>query len=149
MKFQVKIQGLDALVAKLKQAPDIAAPILQRALSASQAILAKHTTKNTVPWRTGFLTQSFRAELTTGMLKWFPTASYAPFVQFGTAPHVIEPKEKKALYWPGAAHPVRKVNHPGTKPNDFMGRIVAASQEEIDAQFGKALVQITSAIAAQ
>jgi hypothetical protein len=149
MEFQVQIQGLDALVAKLKEAPAIAAPILQRALSASQAILAKHTTKDTVPWRTGFLTQSFRAELTTGMLKWFPTASYAPFVQFGTAPHVIEPKDKKALYWPGAAHPVRKVNHPGTKPNDFMGRIVAASQEEIDAQFGKALVQITSAIAAQ
>ena len=37
------------------------------------------------------------------------------------------PKDKKALYWPGAAHPVRKVNHPGSKANDFMGRIVAAS----------------------
>ncbi len=73
MDFQVQITGLDQLVAKLKQAPDIAAPILQRALSASQAILAKYTTKGIVPWRTGFLTQSFRAELTTGMLRWFPS----------------------------------------------------------------------------
>jgi hypothetical protein len=149
MEFSVQIVGLDALVAKLREAPAIAAPILQRALSASQAILAKHTVKGVVPWRTGFLVQSFRAEMTPGMLKWFPTASYAPFVEFGTKPHVILPKDKKALYWPGAAHPVRKVNHPGTKPNAFMERVVAASQDEINGQFGTALQAITAAIAAQ
>src|SRR5882757_9825725 len=123
-EFQIQIVGLDALVAKLHEAPSIAAPILQRALSAAQAILAKHTVKGTVPWRTGFLTQSFRSELTTGLLRWFPTASYAPYVEFGTKPHVIVPKDKKALYWPGAAHPVMSVNHPGTKPNPFMERII-------------------------
>lgn len=149
MEFNVTVQGIDQLVAKLKTAPDIAAPILQRALSASQAILAKHTVKGTVPWRTGFLVQSFRAGLTTGMLRWFPTASYAPFVQFGTKPHVIEAKDKKALFWPGAAHPVRKVNHPGTAANDFMGRIITQSQDEIDATFGVALSQIVAAIAAK
>jgi hypothetical protein len=148
MEFSVQIVGLDALIAKLRQAPEIAAPILQRALSASGAILAKHTVKGVVPWRTGFLTQSFRAELTTGMLRWFPTASYAPFVEFGTKPHTIVPKDAKALYWPGAAHPVRKVNHPGTKPNQFMERIVSKSQDEINQQFGNALAQITAAIAA-
>lgn len=149
MEFSVEIRGLDALVAKLRQAPDIAAPILQRALSASSAVLAKHTVKGVVPWRSGFLAQTFKAELTTGMLRWFPTASYAPFVEFGTAPHTILPKDKKALFWPGAAHPVRKVNHPGTKPNEFMERIVSESQEEINEQFGAALNLITAAIAAQ
>jgi hypothetical protein len=148
MQFSVTITGLDALVAKLRQAPEIAAPILLRALSASGAILAKHTVKGVVPWRTGFLTQSFRAELTAGQLTWSPTASYAPFVEFGTKPHVIVPKDKKALWWPGAAHPVRSVNHPGTKSNPFMERIVSESQSEIDAQFGNALSQITAAIAA-
>ena len=147
--FQVQIVGLDALVANLREAPQIAAPILQRALSAAQAILAKYTTKGNVPWRTGFLTQSFRAELTTGLLRWFPTASYAPYVEFGTKAHVILPKDKQALYWPGASNPVRSVNHPGTKPNPFMERIIAASQPEIDAMFGVALSQITAAIAAQ
>src|SRR6266446_4896388 len=102
MEFNVEIRGLPELVSKLQQAPQIVAPILQRALSASGAILAKHTIKGVVPWRTGFLTQSFRAELTTGMLRWFPTASYAPFVEFGTKAHVILPKEKKALFWPSA-----------------------------------------------
>jgi hypothetical protein len=149
MEFSVTIVGLDQLVAKLKQAPEIAAPILQRALSASQAILAKYTTKGIVPWRTGFLTQSFRAELTTGLLRWFPTASYAPYVEFGTKPHVIVPKDKKALYWPGATHPVMRVNHPGTKPNPFMERIISNAQPDIDAMFGTALSQITAAIAAQ
>src|SRR5438045_9414987 len=126
MQFNVEIVGLEKLVAKLQQSPSIAAPILQRALSASGAVLAKHTVKGVVPWRTGFLTQSFRAELTAGMLRWFPTASYAPYVEFGTKPHVILPKDKKALYWPGAEHPVRRVNHPGTKPKPFLERILAA-----------------------
>ena len=148
-EFQVKIVGLDQLVAKLREAPQIAAPILQRALSASHAILAKHTIKGIVPWRTGFLTQSFRAELTTGLLRWFPTASYAPHVEFGTKPHVILPKEKQALYWPGARHPVKRVNHPGQKPNPFMERILSESQAEIDATFVKALELITQKIATQ
>ena len=46
--------------------------------------------------------------------------SYAADVEYGTAPHVITPKNRKALYWPGAAHPVAKVNHPGTRPRPFM-----------------------------
>lgn len=148
MEFTIQIAGLDELVAKLKQAPEIAAPILQRALSASSAVLAKYTTKGVVPWKTGFLVQSFRAEMTPGMLRWFPTASYAPYVEFGTAPHVILPKDKKALYWPGAAHPVSKVNHPGTKPNQFMERIIEQSQGAINDQFGAALQAIVTAIAA-
>lgn len=147
MEFSVQITGLSELVAKLQQAPDIVAPIIQRALSASQAILAKYTVKGVVPWRTGFLVQSFRADLTPFMLRWFPTASYAPFVELGTRPHTIVPRNAKALYWPGADHPVRKVNHPGSKPNQFMERIIANAQGDIDAMFGKALEQITAALA--
>lgn len=43
----------------------------------------------------------------------------AAFVIEGTSPHPIDPVNKKALMWPGAAHPVRHVNHPGTQPNPF------------------------------
>lgn len=38
----------------------------------------------------------------------------------GNPPHVIFPKNKQALYWEGAAHPVRKVNHPGNPAYPFM-----------------------------
>jgi HK97 gp10 family phage protein len=46
--------------------------------------------------------------------------TYAAAVEYGTAPHVIVPKNRKALYWPGAAHPVAKVNHPGTRAQPFL-----------------------------
>lgn len=46
--------------------------------------------------------------------------NYAAAVEYGTAPHVIKPRNKKALYWPGARHPVAQVNHPGTRAQPFM-----------------------------
>lgn len=46
--------------------------------------------------------------------------SYAVAVEYGTSPHVIKPKYKQALYWPGAAHPVAQVNHPGTAAQPFL-----------------------------
>ena len=49
-------------------------------------------------------------------------APHGIYVLAGTKPHVITPKSKKALFWKGASHPVMRVNHPGTKPNDFLGR---------------------------
>lgn len=42
------------------------------------------------------------------------TSDHAALLEFGTRPHVIEPKNKQALAWPGGRHPVRRVNHPGT-----------------------------------
>lgn len=49
-----------------------------------------------------------------------PSASYGADVEFGTVPHIIKPKTAKALSWPGAAHPVASVHHPGTAPNPYM-----------------------------
>ena len=41
---------------------------------------------------------------------------YAAIHQFGgrTPARTIRPKRKKALYWPGARHPVKQVRHPGS-----------------------------------
>ena len=39
---------------------------------------------------------------------------YAVMVEKGTKAHIIKPKSKKALYWKGASHPVKQVNHPGS-----------------------------------
>lgn len=40
---------------------------------------------------------------------------YGGILEDGSPPHVIRPKNKKALYWKGAKHPVKLVHHPGTK----------------------------------
>jgi hypothetical protein len=148
MEFTIQITGLRQLVSSLRDYPSIAAPIIQRALLASQAILAKYTNRETVPWRTGFLVQTFSAFMEAGKLHWYPTASYARFVEFGTLPHRIAPKNAQALYWPGANHPVKSVMHPGTKADPYMERIIAAAQDDIQTQFGAALKLITDAITA-
>ena len=43
-------------------------------------------------------------------------------IEFGTNPHVIRPANKKALAFEigGEKIIVRKVNHPGTRPNPFI-----------------------------
>ena len=47
--------------------------------------------------------------------------SYAIYVEFGTPPHIIIPKDKKALHWGGDAGPVvRLVHHPGTMAQPFI-----------------------------
>ncbi len=49
---------------------------------------------------------------------------YPLFVHEGTSAHVITPRTKKALYWKGASHPVRSVNHAGTKANPYFKRAI-------------------------
>ena len=56
-----------------------------------------------------------------------PNVPYAVPVHEGSRPHVIRPTRAKALFWRGALHPVRVVNHPGNKGNPFMTRGLAAS----------------------
>ena len=45
---------------------------------------------------------------------------YAVIVEKGSKAHVIRPKNKKALYWKGATHPVKQVNHPGSKTKPYL-----------------------------
>ena len=62
---------------------------------------------------------------------------YGYYVEFGTPPHIIKPKDKKALHWGGKDGPiVKEVKHPGTRPNPFIrntlnNKIGKIIQEEI------------------
>lgn len=53
---------------------------------------------------------------------------YASMVEKGTKAHIIKPKNKKALYWKGASHPVKQVNHPGSKAKPYL---IPAFEKEI------------------
>lgn len=55
-----------------------------------------------------------RAPGTFGGWRIEATARHSWWVERGTRPHIIRPKVKKALFWPGAGHPVASVRHPGT-----------------------------------
>lgn len=52
-----------------------------------------------------------------------PTAAYGPHVEYGTEPHVILPKNGQFLVFMvnGKKVFVRKVNHPGTPAQPYMG----------------------------
>lgn len=51
-------------------------------------------------------------------------APHARWVVFGSRPHVIKPKERKALRWPSGDRFAfaRAVNHPGYSGDDYMTR---------------------------
>ncbi len=42
------------------------------------------------------------------------------YLHYGTPAHLIRPRFKRALHWPGALHPVKLVHHPGTPPRPFI-----------------------------
>lgn len=51
----------------------------------------------------------------------------ARIIEQGTPPHIIEPRDKKALAWPGGKHPVRRVHHPGTPAFHVMRNALRAA----------------------
>lgn len=74
-------------------------------------------------------------------------AKYAIWVHDGTSPYTILPSSKKALYWKGASHPVKRVNHPGIRANPFLKRAVENNQETIDKYFLEALDNTLESVA--
>lgn len=75
--------------------------------------------------RTGQLEQSINwRSARGGVAEVFAQADYANYVEFGTRPHVIEPKPgRKGLKIPvttgGGFIIRRRINHPGSKPHPF------------------------------
>lgn len=72
---------------------------------------------------------------------------YASAHQFGTDPYDIRPKNKKALSWPGAAHPVKVVHHPGLPARPFFpftesGDMTPKGKEKIEAAARAALAAV-------
>lgn len=58
--------------------------------------------------------------------------SYARPVHEGSKPHVIRAKPGSALFWRGARHPVKVVNHPGSKGNPFLVRAADMSRADVE-----------------
>lgn len=146
--FTIKIIGLDEIKKAFDQAPALVEPTLQKAIEGSQALLekARGNSGSIVPWRTGALTKTFKFRSERLKAFYFPTRFYAIYVHNGTGVYgpkgeaiVITAKNKKALFWPGAAHPVKSVTIKGIKPNPFMENIAKAAQSSIDNLFAQAL----------
>lgn len=85
--------------------------------------------------RTGHARQSIHSGVEIGdeefVLYLAHGVEYGGFLEEGTKPHIIRPKEKKALYWYGASHPVKAVRHPGTKPYAIVSTTLDANISRI------------------
>ena len=67
-------------------------------------------------------------------------APHARFVHWGTRPHVIRPKKRKALRWPvgGTFAFAKKVNHPGYEGDAYFAKAAA----EAPALFARIVQQL-------
>lgn len=101
--------------------------------------------------KAAYLTGTLRRDIHTEMEKETPTEAtalvgtnleYAPHVEFGTKAHDILPKNKRALYWPGARHPVKKVRHPGTSPQPFLRPAYDEKKDEAIREMGEAFMDL-------
>lgn len=143
--FEVKIKNFDKLSTALRDYPRISEPILQRAIDGTAAILARQTTRETVPYRTGNLLRGFTHVRGKLQAVWKPTARYAAFVNFGTRPHIIEARRARVLANKQTGQIFgKRVQHPGTQPNPYMERILLKSQNDIDMAFDVAYERIFS-----
>jgi hypothetical protein len=86
--------------------------------------------KKEAPYKEGRLKRSIRVDTRihekSSIITGYYDEGLAPhgkYVLAGTPPHEIRPKNKKALKTPYGIF--KKVNHPGTKSNDFLGRGLA------------------------
>ncbi|GAC1326389.1 MAG: hypothetical protein NVSMB2_25470 [Chloroflexota bacterium] len=69
---------------------------------------------------------------------------YAKYVVEGTRPHDIYPRDKQALFWEGAMHPVGHVHHPGTKPNPFLELALASTRGIVEIYVADRLEMVAS-----
>jgi len=80
------------------------------------------------------------------------------YVTHGTNPHVIKPRNKKALFWPGirGGRPVAMVHHPGYRGNDFINRATSAAGatggggsgiQKMATEMAQAIAAVTASVA--
>ncbi len=124
------------------------------------------TAKSLVPRNTTRLRDSIKVQVSDGgfTVRIGSNLSYAPHVEFGTRPHIIRPKKKKALAFPKSGGTLvkrkgkaktsftfggkttitdavfaKKVRHPGTKGRFFLTKAFLKHKDEVVANINKRL----------
>lgn len=143
--LQVQVTGTDAMRAKLQRVGDA----LTKQALASTAVevedyVAREAGKHN---KTGALVRSIYKTPIPGGWEIGHDLQHAPhalFVHWGTRPHIIKPKNKKALRWAagGAFAFAPKIKHPGNAPDKWMERAAAIApklfQQHVETLLNKA-----------
>ena len=139
--IEVNVQGIEAIRATFARlVPEAQAKVLrglaQVAFDTAQRQVDTHT-------QTGALARSLRLR-SDGEGGWIighdqQHAPYAPFVHFGTRPHIIRPREKKSLRWPSGQGGktgfvfAKWVRHPGYAGDAWLVQAADEAVRQFDA----------------
>lgn len=132
--------------AALLKSPAVMTKNLSKAIKQTIFFTERKSVQN-APKRTGTLAGSVYRNFAPLQGEIGFKAKYAIFVHEGTSPYTIRPRGGQALFWKGASHPVRRVNHPGIKANPFLRRAIENNQPQIDEFFNQALQDTLDVIA--
>lgn len=148
MDFKVQVEGLDALIDAMTAAGANVHPLINKAVQAS-ILHVQVLAREKAPHRTGTLQRSILPETHDMYSELKVNEKYGLWIEEGTGPHDIYPKNKKALMWPGAPHPMRVVHHPGTAAHPFFQPAIEESEEFMQQQFDAVYTTLARNIAAR
>lgn len=153
MEYSMQIEGLDQLLSAMAEAGGNAKPLMALAMKAS-VLKIQSLAREKAPHRTGTLQRSIQAEYSDlhGEVK--VIEKYGLFIEQGTGIYgpehrmiEIRPRNKKALFWPGAAYPVKLVRQKGQRARPFFQPAITEAQVFIRAQFQQVADTIVRQIA--
>lgn len=137
--IDAQITGLDELLKTLEQLPvNVERKIMRGALRAGQKVVLEQA-KATIHNVSGHLADSLRistrklrnGQVSARVIAGSKAAFYAHMVEFGTAKHLIKPKNRKSMVIAGMMREV--VHHPGAKKKAFMRPAADAAAQESSA----------------
>lgn len=145
MELEIDLSEITALVGNLSRAPHEVRSEFQKTGQMAGFKLQDIAIQE-APVDKGFLRSKIGPPVTTigggATTKLTSHADYSRMVHDGTRPHVIVPSSKKALFWRGAEHPVRRVNHPGTRANPYMKRALDRAAPRIAQMYAEMAARI-------
>lgn len=119
------------------------APLLQTRIKAafkSATSSALASARQSAPRRTGRLASSITLSRSGELdAEISYRATYASYLHEGTGIYgprgrmiVILPRRKRALWWPGAKHPVGRVVQSGIRPRDFVSGVISGIAADLE-----------------
>lgn len=136
--ININIHNLSQIQEGLRKSPALMVKNLNIAIRKTIFLIEEKSTRN-APVKSGYLRNNVHRNFKPLYGEFGYKAKYAVWVHDGTSPYTIYPRTKMALFWKGAAHPVKRVNHPGIRANPFLRRAVETNQHTVDKIFTQAV----------
>ncbi len=110
-------------------------------------LLAERGVKQVTPVKTGHLRRSITSRVESSTRGRVGTnLRYARAVHQGRRAMTIRPKNKRALFWKGAAHPVKVVHQKARAGNPFLTNGLNRAQPQIEADLAKFGIKVFGAV---